>query len=332
MHDMLRIMDVASALRRERETAESQLDVAAAKERLRERLLATAAAAGESVTPEEVDAAIEQYFAQQHRYEDPPPSWRRFRAHMWVFRHGLATLFVLIALLTWGLVALVGTFAGDSSPSPSPTPPAPVSQLPGGTITNPPTPQPPKLVFDPAQQLAAAWAEFQQAQGAAERLAADAAARERVQALARTGAAAHAAANLGELRDARNALAGLTTRLEETYTVRIVSRPGEDSGVERRHDGRTSGLYLIVEAVDGDGRIVSRRIRDAESGRQRDVTKWGEQVAEAVWNRVVADKQADGIVDAAEFARKARGAYDEVVVLDGGDGKPLRRGRQITSW
>ncbi len=334
---MLRIMDVASALRRERETAESQLDAGAAKERLRERLLATAAAAGESVTPEEVDAAIEQYFAQQHRYQDPPPSWRRFRAHLWVFRHGLTILFVLVALLTWGLAALVGAFGGDASPSPTPTPrvveaPRPQPQLPGGTITNPPTPQPPKLDFDPAQQLAAAWAAFQQGQGAAERLAADAAARERVQAVARSGAAAHAAANLGELRDATNALAGLTARLEETYTVRIVSRPGEDSGVERRAGGRTSGLYVIVEAIDADGRAVSRRIRDAESGRLRDVTKWGEQVTEAVWNRVVADKQADGIVDEAEFARKVRGAYDEGVVLDGGDGKPLRRGRQITTW
>lgn len=59
MHDMLRIMDVASALRRERETAEAVLDVATAKQKLRERLLATAAAAGEPVTAAEVDAAID---------------------------------------------------------------------------------------------------------------------------------------------------------------------------------------------------------------------------------------------------------------------------------
>ncbi|MFY9345523.1 MAG: DUF6384 family protein, partial [Planctomycetota bacterium] len=100
MHDMLRMMDVASTLRRERETAESQLDVDQAKARLRERLLATAAAAGEQVTPAEVDVAIEQYFASQHTYADPPAGWARFWAHVWVSRIGWLTALVLLALLS----------------------------------------------------------------------------------------------------------------------------------------------------------------------------------------------------------------------------------------
>ena len=75
MHDMLRILDVASTLRREREQAEAQLDLDTAKARLRERLLATAQAAGEPVTAAEVDTAIAEYFRRQHEFRDPPRGW-----------------------------------------------------------------------------------------------------------------------------------------------------------------------------------------------------------------------------------------------------------------
>jgi hypothetical protein len=106
MDDMLRIMDVATALRHQRETAEAQLDVATAKVRLRERLLATAAAAGEPVTAAEVDAAIEEYFRRQHEYRDPPRSWARFWAHVWVMRRSLLLAFAVLAIATVGIVGV----------------------------------------------------------------------------------------------------------------------------------------------------------------------------------------------------------------------------------
>lgn len=320
---MLRIMDVASALRRERETAETQLDIATQKQHLRERLLATAAAAGEAVTAAEVDAAIEQYFSRQHRYEDPPPSWRRFWAHVWVLRTACLTLLALAVVLPLAAMAAVGAFTGGPAPAPAPRAAPPAGQAP------PPLPAP---AAAEVPGLAAAWATFERTVAALEQLAADDDARQRVQAIRGRGAVAQAAGNLSDLQAAQRSLGELAARLEETYEVRIVSRPGEDSGVERRNAGRTSGLYVIVEALDAKGRAIVRAVRDAESGRQRDVRKWGEQIPEAVWNRIVADKQADGIVDEALFARKERGRHDEVVVLDDGTGKPLRRGRQITQW
>lgn len=318
-------MDVASALRRERETAETQLDIATQKQHLRERLLATAAAAGEAVTAAEVDAAIEQYFSRQHRYEDPPPSWRRFWAHVWVMRTACLVLLGLAVALPLGVTAAVGVFAGGPAPSPAP---APRAAVPAG----PPPHQPAVPAAAGAADLAAAWATFERTVAALEQVAADDDARQRVQAIRGRGALAQAAANLSDLQAAQRSLGELAARLEETYEVRIVSRPGEDSGVERLNAGRTSGLYVIVEALDAKGRALVRAVRDAESGRQRDVRKWAEQVPEAVWNRIVADKQADGIVDEALFARKERGRHEEVVVLDDGTGKPLRRGRQITEW
>lgn len=327
MHDMLRIMDVASAMRRERETALSQLDLATAKQRLHERLLATAAAAGETVTPAEVDAAIEQYFAQQHRYQDPPRGWASFWAHAWVLRGPLLLLAAMLAAGTLLLIALAGAFGGGAG---APRPPTPSgSPAPGAGATPGAQPVP---TAEPRAQLLAVWERVQRTAAALAKVAADDDARGRVQQLLTGAEVAYGSERLDELRAAEGRLRELGARLEEQYVVRVVSRPGEDTGVERRNAGRTSGLYLIVEAVGTDGRKLSRLVRDGEDGAQRSVTRWGEQVPEAVWNRIAADKQADGVVDEAEFARKERGRHDETMVMKDGAGAPLRRGRQITRW
>lgn len=339
MHDMLRIMDVASALRRERETAEAVLDVATAKQKLRERLLATAAAAGEPVTAAEVDAAIEQYFRQQHEYRDPPAGWGRFWASAWVMRRILLLVGGVLVGGTVGILLLVSTMANSFSPPPKPQPktlPKPAATTPAPKVDSPvPVPVAPvreDAASQPDTALAALWAQFQQDGAAAAVLAEDADARQRVQRLRDRGAAAQAAGSLAQLRTAASELGTLVARLGEEYTVQIVSRPGEKSGVDRYDNrGRLSGYYLIVEAVAPDGRLLPRAIKNAETQRTETVTKWGELVGTATWERVVADKQADGVIDDAYFAHKNRGIYEEKTVLQE-DGKPLRRGRQITKW
>jgi hypothetical protein len=327
MHDMLRIMDVASALRRERETAESQLDLATAKARLRERLLATAQAAGEPVTAAEVDAAIEQYFAQQHVYADPPPSLRRLGWNAWVLRVPIALLTGVVGVGIAVLVAFAAAL-GRSDPPPMRTPAAaPPAHAPSASAPAAPTPAP-----TADDRLENAHRAFEQVRAAATALAADDDARARVEQVARSGTAAHAAADLARLQRARDELDALVARLDEQFTVTVVDRPGEKSGVDRYEGGRLSGYYVIVEARTADGKALPRTVRNAETGRTEQVTKWGEQVPDAVWQRLVADKTADGVVDDAVFATKERGRHGESVVMLGADGKPLRRGRQITRW
>lgn len=334
MHDMLRIMDVASALRRQRETAEAQLDVETARQRLRERLLATAAAAGEPVTPNEVDAAIASYFANQHRYEDPPASWARFWAQVWVLRNGILLAGVVLCLAAFGAAMIARSLASEPETRPAPViattagAPAPHAEAPLGELEASGLSAPPAVDTG----LADDWRRYEQATAAAEVLAADDDAHERVRSVVALGAAAHAAEDRDRLRQARRELDALVRRLEEQYVVRIVSRPGEQSGVDRYEHGRLSGYYLIVEALAENDRIVPRRIKNAETQRAETVDKWGEQVPEAVWNRIVADKQADGVVDENLFARKTRGLFAETIVLDDGTGRPMRRGRQITQW
>lgn len=344
MDDMLRIMDVATALRHQRETAEAQLDVATAKVRLRERLLATAAAAGEPVTAAEVDAAIEEYFRRQHEYCDPPRSWARFWAHVWVMRRSLLLAFTVLAIATVGIVVLAQSVAnsfgkaqeppkvvprpGFSTPPTEPKPTPVVGHEPAPSVPVPvPLPVPPANA-----ELAGVWGNFQRDAAAAQALAADDDARQRVQRVVALGTSANAAADLGRLRSAATDLAALARRLDEEYVITIVSRQGEQSGVDRYKDGKLSGYYVIVEAIAPNGSKLSQRIKNAETGSTDSVTKWGELVPDAVWKRIVADKQADGVIDEAEFARKVRGSYAESTTILDGSGKPLRRGRQITRW
>ena len=62
------------------------------------------------------------------------------------------------------------------------------------------------------------------------------------------------------------------------------------------------------------------------------VTMWGEEVELDVFERIVADKQKDGVVDETVVAKKVRGIMSEEFVLDGGRGRPIPKGRRVTKW
>ncbi|MBL8738988.1 MAG: hypothetical protein JNL12_21355 [Planctomycetes bacterium] len=345
MHDMLRIMDVASALRRERETAEAQLDVATAKARLRERLLATAAAAGETVTPAEVDAAIAHYFAEQHRYADPPPGLKNFLLHCWVQRGGCLFLLVFVGLLSWGVLALLDGFGGGAAKpvvappvrsepvqKPATPPPSPPVQnvTPTPAVVAPvvtPTPPPP-----PVEDLATVWAAFEAEAAAARAIAADDVAIASVEQVQKRGAMLFRSGNLERLRASRSELREVATRLFEEYTVTIIDRRDEVTGFERLAGDRMAGLYLVVEALDGNGVALARPIVDLERKERVVVKRWAEEVTEEVWQRIAADKQKDGVLDETVFARKRRGFMSEDVVIEDGRGRPLAQGRRVTKW
>jgi hypothetical protein len=343
MHDMLRIMDVASALRRERETAEAQLDAATAKARLRDRLLATAAAAGEPVTPAEVDAAIAHYFAEQHRYADPPNGLKNFLAHCWVQRLGCVFLLILLGTFTLVAVLVANSVMGDPPAKPVVAPPPVVApKVTPVPATPPPAPtpvveapkptprvEPPK---PPVEDLATVWAKFQAAAAAAREIAADDVARASVDQVVKLGRLHHEAQNLERLRMARSELDEVATRLAEEYTVTIVDRSGVKSGFERLYNGRVSGYYLVVEALDRNGNALRRSIVNTETKSRDMVTMWGEEVELDVFERIVADKQKDGVVDENVVAKKVRGIMSEEFVLDDGRGRPIPKGRRVTKW
>ncbi|MEM7201942.1 MAG: DUF6384 family protein [Planctomycetota bacterium] len=312
--ELLRIMDVATALRRERETAAAQLDLDQTQGRLRERLRATADATGEPVTDAEIQAAIDQYFRTLHRFEEPPRSWRTVLAHLYV-RRG-AVIGATAALLAVGMLGwwLFGSSAGPWSSAGREARQAARQQ----------------------SELDRAWARLGDHYAAVIALAKDTNARAEAERLKANADELHRLGARDRLDEITAQLQALHARLDIAFEIQIVQRPDERSGIPRYYEDengkRVSGYYVIVEAVDATGRRLRRLVHNAEDGEKRRVQTWGEQVPKAVWDRIAADKRSDGVLDEKLFAMKRRGALDEEIVLTGTDGKPLVRGRQITEW
>ncbi len=103
--ETLRIMDVASVLRREREQAKRALDAGQVQDQLRQRLQAAAEVTGEAVTPAEIDAAIRHYYSNLHAFHEPPRSASWFLAHLYIRRVwvGLGVLAAALGLAAWML-------------------------------------------------------------------------------------------------------------------------------------------------------------------------------------------------------------------------------------
>lgn len=99
--ELIRIMDVATQLRKEHEVVEEQLNLDQIKVRLRERLLEAAKVAGEPITAEQIDAAMEDYYDKLHSFEEPQWSFHVLLAHVYVRR---------VTILKWaiGIAALAG--------------------------------------------------------------------------------------------------------------------------------------------------------------------------------------------------------------------------------
>jgi hypothetical protein len=370
MAEVLRVMDVATAIRQDREVVEEQLNLDELKARLRARLIAASKVTGEEVTPEEVDAAITQYYRSLYVFHEPEPSFRLFLAHAWVRRKNIVTAgsaAIGALILSWVL------FLSPSGPL---------------TITGRAKKQMEALTSDvgkrrdailslsnrksTTEELSRLTAEAKKYSdlGEVEKLRkVDASLAELEAKVKRVAALSKEVDGLGEevkaaakdpevgaslerltkeaesyrnrndpdrLEEIRNQLTELDNRVRAEYTVSVVSDPGKRSAIRREYsdkDGkRLSGYYVIVEAKKPDGTLVKRRVHSSETSKDDDVTSWAERVPEEVYNRLGKDKKEDGILNETTFAVKRRGFPNEEVTMPGSDGRPLTRAAQITAW
>jgi hypothetical protein len=129
-----------------------------------------------------------------------------------------------------------------------------------------------------------------------------------------------AGAAIGQLR-------GLEARLEQQYELRIVSRPGERSGVWRQsaENPAARNYYLIVEAIAPNGAPLTVPIRNEETGNTGPVRRWGLRVDEATYESVAADKRDDGIIEKNVVGEKHRGELDPQYSV-------ATTGAAITKW
>jgi hypothetical protein len=134
-------------------------------------------------------------------------------------------------------------------------------------------------------------------------------ARETAERLLVTGNAALREQDTDAAREALRSLEDLHTSLKQEYGLRIVNRPGEQSGVWRVPDinTRARNYYIIVEAIDPTGKVLTVPITNEETGKTERVSQWGLRVDEETFQRVARDKQDNGIIEYNRFGYKSRG-------------------------
>ena len=151
------------------------------------------------------------------------------------------------------------------------------------------------------------------------------AARTRADAILRDGRAALARNDAAGARQAITNLEELRADLRREYVLRILAR-GE-TGITRVPDRNRSArnLYIVVEPVAADGRVLSVPVVNEETGRIDTVSKWGVRVSREMFDAVRRDKNDDGIIQRNILGEKRRGFLDVDYAM------PVLSGA-ITAW
>lgn len=116
----------------------------------------------------------------------------------------------------------------------------------------------------------------------------------------------------GNRAGAEDAVADLTAlrdQLRQEYSLRVVNRADMQSGFWTIPEVNTAATnyYIVVEALDADGNVLSLPILNEENGETEVVSVWGLRVPESVYDGVAADKRDDGIIEVNEVGRKSDG-------------------------
>ncbi|MEZ2132838.1 MULTISPECIES: DUF6384 family protein [unclassified Sinorhizobium] len=300
LDELMLAMDVVDTLRHQEDVALRELAQEGRDDVLKERLRRIYESQGLAVSDRILDEGIKALKESRFTYEPTPPGLSRTLAGLWVRRGALGkTLAVLVILaLAWIGWSVWQRTAAERA--------AEAARI--------------ELIETLPRQLAA---DVQAA--LAEAKTGDA--RERVEQLQSDASAALARSDAQAARVALADLERVRGDLMRVYELRIVSRPGEQSGVFRIPDVNTKArnYYLIVEAVTPDGKLLSFPILNEENGQTKSVSKWGVRVPQQTYEAVRRDKSDDGILQGNVLATKPRGALEPAYSM-------AVSGGAITEW
>ncbi len=300
LDDLMLAMDVVDTLRHEEALVEKELSQDMRDEALKKRLRQIYESQGLTVTDRILDEGIKALKESRFAYTPPPAGFATFMARMWIWRR---TTGPLLAIVLGLLVAFVGWQiykAGEA---------ARVAE---------------QVQVEITETLPRALATAEEAARAA---ATDPDAIARIEALAADGATAAKAGDADGMRAAITGLDQLRAALVQTYALRIVSRPGEDTGVFRIPDVNEAAknYYIIVEPVTEKGDVLALPVVNEEDGKTYTVPIWGVRVPEATYEAIRADKSDDGIVQDNILGEKPRGTLKVTWLM------PVASGA-ITEW
>lgn len=111
------------------------------------------------------------------------------------------------------------------------------------------------------------------------------------------------------------------------YSIRIVNRPGESTGIWRFPEDNTeaTNYYLVVEAIGPEQNPVTLPITNEETGQTEEVSTWAIRVPNVTYEAVRADRQDDGIIQRNILGIKQYGFLDTDYAMPVMDGA-------ITQW
>lgn len=300
LDDLMLAMDVVDTLRHEDTMVEKELGQDMRDEALKKRLRQIYESQGLTVTDRILEEGIKALKESRFAYSPPPPGFGTTMAKIWVRRKVYGPILAIVLGLFVAFIGWQVYKAGEASRA---------AEAERVEIT---------------ETLPAALAS---AADAARSAATDPDAVAQIDALVAAGETARTAGNADAMRKAVADLDKIRADLIRTYELRIMSRPGEDTGVFRIPDVNedAQNYYIIVEAVTLSGEVLSLPIVNQEDGQTYTVSKWGVRVPEATYNAVRDDKVDDGIVQNNILGEKPRGTLKVTYLM------PVEPGA-ITEW
>lgn len=271
LDDVMLAMDVVDTLRRRERIVQRELDELGREEDLKERLKRIYGAQGIEVSDQVIEQGVAALKEERFTYRPPPDSFAIRLARLYVRRGVWGRWLAALA----GTGVLAATLYYFTILAPNAALPADLAQIHREVIT---------------------LAQSDEAKAMADRFH-------------HSGEAALSNADREGLKASITKLRDLRKGLEQEYSIRIVNRPGGHTGIWRVPDVNTGArnFYIIVEALDPSGRVLSLPIENEETRVIERVTQWGLRVDERTFRAVAADKQDDGIIERDRFGYKPRG-------------------------
>ena len=282
-------MDIVDTIRRRERMVQRELDAEGREIDLKERLRKIYAAQGIDIPDHVLEQGVAAIKEDRFVYTPAAPGFPRMLATLYVTRNAWGKW--LLGAIAAVMIAAAGYYAAVV---------APAARLPG--------------------RIEALHAQIA---GITE----DAEARTQAGQIREAGLAAVQRGDAGKARAAVASLEELLGLLEQDYTLRVVNRPGEYSGVYRIPDlnEQARNYYVIVEAIDSRGNVLTVPILSEETGATERVKAWGLRVDEDVFNAVANDKKDDGIIQNNRFGEKKRGRLTADYTMP-------TTGAAITAW
>ncbi|MFT5136955.1 MAG: hypothetical protein ACI9LY_004171 [Arenicella sp.] len=275
LEDIMVAMDVVDTLRHQRGIAEREMDGQGRQERLLERLKKMYTAQGIDVPDHVLQEGIDALEQERFQYQPVTRGWRTKISSMWVSRR------------RWGkpvgvLVVLASLFTGIYIVT---------DVLPERALRS----ELPKSIRMTMESI--------------EKIANDNVVVEQAKFQAQNAATALSDDDLDRAQKIEQSLKKIDRGLKTVYSVRVISRQGEDSGVWRIPDvnDASRNYYLIVEAVDHNNNVKQLEILNEETNKRSLARTWGIRVSEETFFKIAADKKDDGIIQGNKVGEKRLG-------------------------